>query len=586
MVRTLGGRAALCLVTALGALAFLGLCCSSALGAVVGYVPDRLLVKFRPGTPASQVARAHANARARILDEISQIGVQIVGLPTSVPLQRAIGIYAHNPNVEFVEPDCVVEPDAVPNDPQYPSQWHLPKIAAPTAWDSTTGGSSVIIAILDTGVNGNHADLAPKMVPGWNAYDNSSNTADVYGHGTAVAGTAAACANNGIGVASVAWDCRIMPIRISDTSGYGYYSTAASGLTWAADHGARVANISYEFSGASTVSEGAKYFQSKGGVVTISAGNAGTALTLPDNPYVLTVGATDGSDNLASWSNTGPVIDIVAPGVSILTTASGGGYAAYSGTSLSAPVAAGVVALVISANPTLSGQQAQDIVKQSADDLGTIGWDPRFGFGRVNAARAVALAVTAPSDTQPPTVAFSSPTPGAQVSGTVQVQVAAWDNVAVAWVSVSVDGIALGTDTSAPYLFSWDTTAQANGEHSLSATARDASGNSATAQIAVSVSNAVSTTDTVAPEVAILSAAASPPRVASFLTVQVTATDNVAVTRVELYVNQVLQATSTTAPYSFKLNTRKWAPGSYLLQARAYDAAGNSAWSQPVTFVK
>src|SRR5207244_2289774 len=120
--------------------------------------------------------------------------------------------------------------------------------------------------------------------------DNNSDTHDVYGHGTAVAGTAAACSNNGVGVASIAWGCKIMPIRISDPQGYATDSTIASALTWAADHGARVANISFGSIGMfSAVSTAAQYFQSRGGVVTTSAGNAAEVLTYADNPYMLTV---------------------------------------------------------------------------------------------------------------------------------------------------------------------------------------------------------------------------------------------------------------------------------------------------------
>jgi len=270
----------------------------------------------------------------------------------------------------------------------------LPKIAAPEAWETTAGSSSVIVAILDTGVDGTHPDLVAHLVPGWNTYDNNSNTGDVFGHGTEVAGTAVAAGNNGVGVASVAFNCSLMPIRVSDLSGLGYASTIASGLTWAADHGARVANISFEVTGISTVSSAAQYFNSKGGVVTVSAGNDGTVLTIPDDPNVLTVSATDSNDALASWSNTGTPIDLAAPGVDIFTTTAGGGYGSVSGTSFSAPTVAGVAALVISANPSLSSAQVQQVLKQSADDLGAAGWDPLYGWGRVNAQKAVSMAVT------------------------------------------------------------------------------------------------------------------------------------------------------------------------------------------------
>ena len=359
---------------------------------VVGHMPDRVLLKFKAEVSESEAQTLISAAGAAQSSAISRIGVRILKVPPAT-LPKMLDALSHNPNVEFAQPDAIVAPDFTPNDPYFTSQWHLAQIAAPAAWDTTVGSPSVIVAILDTGVDGTHPDLAPNLVPGWNTYDNNSNSADVYGHGTEVAGTVAASGNNGIGVASVAFGCKLMPVRISDTSGLGYSSTVASGLTWAADHGARVANISYEFTGDSVVDSAAQYFNSKGGVVTVSAGNYSTVLTNADDPNVLTVSATDSNDAIAPWSNTGTPIDLAAPGVSIYTTTMGGGYSPASGTSFSAPVTAGVAALVISANPSLTSAQVQQVLKQSADDLGAPGWDPVYGWGRVNAQKAVAAAI-------------------------------------------------------------------------------------------------------------------------------------------------------------------------------------------------
>jgi thermitase len=260
--------------------------------------------------------------------------------------------------VVFAELDHILPLALTPNDPLYaPSSgrgWHLAKISAPNAWDTTLGSNRVIVAVLDTGVDGTHPDLAPNLVPGWNIYNNNADTSDVHGHGTAVAGTVAAVLNNGVGVASVAGGCRIMPIRISDPNGYASYTTIANGLIWAADRGARVANVSYRCSNSSTVATAAQYFQSRNGVVAVAAGNESTFDATADNPYVLTVSATDSSDSLTSWSNTGNNIDLAAPGSGIYTTLRGGTYGSKSGTSFSAPVVAGVAALVISVNPNLT----------------------------------------------------------------------------------------------------------------------------------------------------------------------------------------------------------------------------------------
>jgi len=545
------------------------------------FVSGRLLVKFRSDVSASKIRSLIAAARSRTVEQLPRIGVHVLDLPAQANEEAMARVFRGWKEVEFAEPDYIFAPeDVIPNDPWYANQWQLRKIAAPIAWSTTTGSDSVIIAILDTGVDGTHEDLAAKMVPGWNFYDNNADTSDLNGHGTAVGGTAAECSNNGIGVASVAWGCKIMPIRVSDPKGYGYISAMAKGLTWAADNHARVANISYKVTNSSTVTEAAKYFQSKGGVVTVAAGNDGTFDPTPDNPYVLTVSATNGNDELYSWSNTGNNLDLVAPGSSY-SAVNGGGYSTAFGTSFSAPTVAGVAALVISVSPNLTASQIQGILKQSADDLGDSSWDTKYGWGRVNAAKAVALALSTGGNTDatPPTVNFSAPPDGATVSGTVSVQVTASDDVGVESVSLSVEGTLLGTDTASPYTFSWDTTQVTNGSHTLKATAKDMAGNTATAQITVSVSNATPSNsgDNTPPTISIISPADGTTVGSKVVSVLVNATDNVAVSKVELYVDGKLTNTSTTAPFTTKWNTRKASSGPHKLWTKAYDAAGNTA---------
>jgi subtilisin family serine protease len=478
----------------------------------------------------------------------------------------------------FAELDRRCKPDATPNDPLYSSEWHLPKIKADTAWDKSVGSANITIAILDTGVDGAHPDLSPKLVGGWNFYDNNSNTSDISGHGTATAGAAAAASNNGSGVASVAWNCSLMPLRISDTTGYALYSTAANALTWAADHGARVANLSYQMSDSAAVSSAAQYFQSKGGVVTISAGNAGTVSTSADNPYLLTVSASDSNDAIASWSNTGTNVDLAAPGVGIYTTNNGGGYGSWSGTSFSAPIVAGVAALMLSANPNLTGVQARTMIKQSADDLGLPGWDPQYGAGRVNAANAVNLAIAnINTDTTPPTASFASPSNGGSVAGTITVKVNASDNVGVASVALAIDNVPAGSLTTAPYDFILNTITYASGSHMLTATVSDAAGNQTVTSIAVTVNNIA---DTTPPTVAITSPTGG--KAAKSLTVTAIAEDIVGVTRVELWLDGRLLLSDTSSPWAFTTNTQKWTLGTHSLQCRAYDAAGNMGLSQIV----
>ncbi len=546
------------------------------------FVPGRLLVKFRPEVAAERARTVVTALQARMGDELPRIGVQMIALPPQASETAYLNAFKARPEVAFAELDRIVPPaDVNPNDPWYPTEWHLPKISAPAAWSSTTGSSIITIAILDTGVDPTHEDLASKLVAGWNLYDNNANTADVYGHGTKVAGTAAAASNNAKGVASVAWGCWIMPVRVSATNGYATYSAIANGLTWAADHGARVANISYAVTNSSTVTSAAQYFQGKGGVVAVSAGNDSAYDPSPDNPSVLTVSATDPNDALYGWSNTGNNVDLGAPGC-VDSTARGGGYSYACGTSFSAPIVAGVAALVLSANPGLTAQQVTSMLQQSADDRGAAGKDSSFGWGRVNAAKAVALAGGGGGDTEPPSIMFLSPANGAMVSGIVAVQVTASDNVGVTSVSIAVDGAALCALTGAPYSCSWNTMTVANGAHTLTATARDAAGNTATASIAVTVGNPTDST----PPAVIITSPAMGSTVSGNVSVLVNASDNVGVVKVALYVNGALTATSTAPPFTTKWNSRKAKPGAHTLQVTAYDAAGNAGASVAVTVYK
>ena len=548
------------------------------------FVPGRVLVKFRDSVGMDHARQIVAALGARDADELPGIGVMVLDLPDQADEKAFAHALSARGDVEFAELDQILKPaDITPNDPWF-ANWedHLRRIQAPTAWSTTVGSSNVVIAILDTGVDSNHEDLAANIVPGWNTYNNNSSTMDVSGHGTAVAGTAAAVSNNGVGVASVCWSCRIMPIRVSDMTGYATYSAIANGLTWAADHGARVANISYIVSDSSAVTSAAQYFQGKGGVVTSSAGNYSTFSNSPDNPYILTVSATDYFDVIYSYSNTGKNIDVAAPGDSV-STQMGGGYVSTGGTSYSAPIVAGVAALVMSVNPQLSGDQVQNIVKQSADDLGAAGWDPLYGAGRVNAARAVSMAANGGTiDTIPPTIAFTYPSNGMTVSAVLTVQISASDNTGVSAVDLSVDGISVGSTSVTPYAFQWDSRLAANGSHSFSARATDSRGNVSAATITVNVQNVIDAT----PPSITISSPTNGSKVSMSLPVYVNASDNTNVVRVELYADAVLVATSNSAPFTTKWNTKKVVAGAHNLQCRAYDAAGNAGSSQVVTVYK
>ena len=544
-------------------------------------VPDELLVGFHGGVDAGAAEAIYRSHGAAKLEQVRGLNVHRIRVAPST-LGAVAATLARRPEVKFVEPNKRVPPSLTANDPYFPYEWHLSMIGAPSAWDITQGNASVVIAILDSGIDPTHPDLAAKLLPGYNLVSGNTSTGDWNGHGTVVAGAAAAIGNNGVGVTGVAGQNKVLPVVIADSTGYALFSTIASGITWAADHGAKVANLSYAATGSSAVTSAAQYALSKGMIVILAAGNCGCFDSTAASPYILAVSATDSGDNLASWSSQGNFVGISAPGAGIYSTTSGGGYGAYSGTSVASPVVAGVAALMISANPSLSPSNVATLLQANADDLGAAGWDPAYGYGRVNAYRAVAAATASapPPDTMPPTATITSPASGSTLAGTVTAAVSASDDTSVARVDLYVDGAFYGSDTTSPYGFAWNTSTTTNGPHTLTAKAVDGAGNVGTsATVTVTVNNVP---DTSSPTVAITSTSTTGTK----LNVSVSASDNVAMAKVELYVDGGLAGTDTAAPYNFSVNLNSLSMGTHTLQAKAYDNAGNTGFSAPVGFTK
>ncbi len=546
------------------------------------WAKNRLLVMPRAGLQdgdVDKIAKTFGGSARRV----GKSELRILDLPAQASETATLARLAHHPQLKFAELDRRVRLTLVSNDPYNGSEWHVPKIRADKGWD-TTQGSGVTIAILDSGVLATHPDLIANLVPGWNFYDNNSNTADVYGHGTAVAGAAAATTNNGTGVAGVAGSAKIMPIRVTDTAGYGYYSTIAQGITYAADHGARVANASFaSLYSSSAVQSAAQYLKSKGGLFVVAAGNSGADDGAAATTAMIPVSATDGSDARASWSSFGSYVAVAAPGVGIWTTNSDGGYGAWSGTSFSSPITAGVVALMMAAKPALSASQIEGLLYSTAVDLGTPGRDPYYGYGRIDAAAAVAAAAsTVAADTQSPSVAISAPLGGSTVSGLTSVDVSATDNVGVTRVELRVNGSTIATDIASPYQFTWDSSQSPNGTATVVAYAFDEAGNSkASASVAVNVSNASASpppapTDSIAPVVSITNPV-NGGKVSGVVSIGVAASDNAGVTGIKqsLYINGALKASATGGSLSYNWNTKKIASGQYTITAAATDAAGN-----------
>lgn len=441
--------------------------------------PDkkRILVHYRAGMVNSEMNRIVQRHRGRIIRHLRGINVRVVEISHDENVAAVIENLSRDPFVKFVEEDRLLPPEEISaNDPYYDKAWHLGKIEAPSAWEISMG-EGVVVAILDTGVDEDHPDLFGQTVPGWNIYDDDDDTSDVYGHGTRVAGTVAAASDNGIGVTSIAWDTLIMPVRISRPDGYASTSDIVEGIIWAADHGAQVANISYDVSGSLTVENAAAYMRERGGVVVVAAGNSGIYRSIAPSPALISVGATDKHDIRASFSAYGEYLDLVAPGAHIYSTRLGDGCSSASGTSMSCPVVAGVVALMMSVNPLLNPAQVDTILTETTDDLGDGGWDIYYGAGRVNAAEAVLAAwESSNEDIEAPTVTITSPA-GGTVSGVVPIDVSATDDVGVTRVELYINGELVGTETSEPFAFSWDSTTIPDGTVTLVAYAYDGAEN-------------------------------------------------------------------------------------------------------------
>ena len=550
------------------------------------FAQDRIVVIPREGlSPESleHILKPHGGKAYKL----GQSNIHVVSLGRGVSAAAAVAALTANPHIKSAHLDRIVHAGAIPNDPYYGAAYHLPLIGAPAAWN-TTFGEGVTIAILDSGVDATHPDLQPNLIPGYSLVNGNADTSDVCGHGTAVAGTAAAAINNGVGVSGISGHSKIMPLGVASydaTNGcYAYSSTIANAVTYAADHGARIANVSYgPLAGDSTVQNAGNYFQSKNGLLFLSAGNAGTDLAVAPSTAFIVVSATDSTDTKTSWSSYGSAVSLAAPGAGIYTTSKGGSYQQWNGTSFSSPLAAGVAALMMSANPKLDNLTIQKILFSTAADLGAPGRDPYYGYGRVDAGKAVAAAVAyaAPVDTTPPAVAITSPNASATVSGLVPVNVAASDNVGVTHVDLKVNNTIVASDTSAPYEFSWNSNGVPNGMASLTAVAYDVAGNVASSQvIQVNVANVVTlpppVKDTIAPVVNITNPVSGV--ISGTVTVKTSASDNSGASGITqvLSIDGVVKAQGVGASLSYRWASSLQPPGStHLISVTAQDKAGN-----------
>jgi len=405
------------------------------------YDPTHVLVKWR-----DSLAHYTYGMGAQSLGN----GLYRVTLPANVPVSQAVANLRSQSSIAVAQPDYQVHTAATPNDPSFGSLWGLDNtgqsggtagadIGAPVAWNTSTGTGHTIVAVIDTGVDYNHPDLAANMwrntreIPGngidddGNGYkddvfgydfaNNDSNPMDDNGHGTHVSGTIGAIGDNGIGVAGVDWHVKIMALKFLDSSGSGYLSNAVRALNYAVANGAKVINNSYAGGGYdAAMATAINNARNHGVIIVAAAGNDGTnndtspvypASYTADN--VISVAATDRYDHLANFSNYGQSVDIAAPGVSIYSTLPNGRYGTYSGTSMAAPHVTGSLALVWDAHPNWTYRQVIDAVLNTADRVPSLAGE--VATGRLDVGKAITYLTATPQPT--------TDTTGAAVTGVV-----------------------------------------------------------------------------------------------------------------------------------------------------------------------
>jgi len=364
------------------------------------------LIHFEPGVSMAERDTAIATMGGQLLRWLPalQVASVLIELPiTQRGRQSSLNQWAIAPHVLSVEADGLVEgvffandPDLLDTNKSYAPQ--LLNLAA--AWDYTTGSTDVIIAVLDSGIAHAHAEFAGRILPGYDMVNDDDDPEDDYGHGTHVAGIAAAGLNNGIGMAGVCGFCSILPVKVLNRNNAGTWAGVAEGLIYAVGQGADIVVLSLGSKNSSkTIEDAVNYALDHNVLVIAAAGNANSADPFYPAalPGVLGVGASTKNDEKWSLSNYGDQVDVMAPGDSIYSTFNdfnneNGGYAVLSGTSMAAPHVAGLAGLLLSQDPTRTAADLQRLLQTTAKELGEPGGDALFGRGRIDPVAALQAA--------------------------------------------------------------------------------------------------------------------------------------------------------------------------------------------------
>lgn len=426
-------------------------------------IPGEVIVRFAPQSD-EQVSLASVNALSADVDPIS--GLVNVAVTPGQEADVIAQLEAQG-EVVYATFNYRVQAFETPDDPFIGSQWAFTDddsfgIGLPAGWDIETGDGEIIIAVIDSGADLDHPDLVDNLMSGYNFLtDGATPPDDDNSHGSHVSGVAAARANNGIGIAGVSWNARIMPLKMLDNSGNGDTEDIARAIYYAVDNGAKIINMSLGSASSSApcgwddVEEAITYAAENGVLMFAASGNRGRrGVTCPAAyEQVIAVGASDTTGDRASLSNWGPNLDLIAPGVNIYSTMPGGSYSTKSGTSMATPHVAGAAALIWSFKPDLTAAEVETMLLDSATDLQYEGWDNFTGHGRLNVQKA--LASLALNLTPPSVVLGNAPVTLSVTTTDPDLAVVAWTAVispSVGWATVitpTVESNSTAADTGA-----------------------------------------------------------------------------------------------------------------------------------------
>lgn len=379
------------------------------------YVSSQLIVVYNKSTPADSKRSLRAQMQLELKAELKSINAEVLKVKPE-DSKSTIDNLKRNKDVLFAEYDYITQIDFTPNDPNYVNQVYLPLMKVPSAWDTTMGDGSVLVAVLDTGLNTANTDLSGINVTGYNVLTSSTNFSDDNGHGTMVTSVLAAKTNNSFGIAGLIPNARFLAVKVMSSTGTGTYSDMIKGIEYASSQGAKVINMSIGGRSASSALKLAVDTAVANGITIVSAtGNEGTTtLNYPaayDN--VIGVGAVDTQNNKMSYSNTGSGLTVMAGGTARVATSTD--YITNaSGTSFASPYVAGLIGMMYAADPTMTASKAIEILSQTSVDLGPSGYDTTFGYGLIDMETAVLMAsgktLATAVDLLPPVVTLNGET--------------------------------------------------------------------------------------------------------------------------------------------------------------------------------